>query len=214
MFAKPLVKIAIAYAWGRRDQPDPGVLRDKRWKALRTFAVKAHEEALRRYERRMRQMKLSSPMYLEDEDALGTVGKRRQRLSGKNGVAITKVYAPVTRRLRAGAGRFIWEDILQRINEADILIFDLTPRKGEETTASNVVLELGAALAVSPSKPVFPVIDNAARFKQLVPSDLCGLIVGVIPDNGSAQDRALYSAIVERIADCVERKLIRGFCRP
>ena len=48
--------------------------------------------------------------YLEDEDAWHC-RKTATAIVWQNGVAITKGGAPVTRRLRAGAGRFIWEDI-------------------------------------------------------------------------------------------------------
>jgi len=42
-----------------------------------------------------------------------------------------------------------------------------------------------------------------------MPSDLDGLIVGVIASDRIVQDRALYSAIAEKIAESVEA---RGFC--
>jgi hypothetical protein len=210
MAAQPIIQIVIAYAWGRNHLPDPGLSKDKRWRALRSFAIKAHQEALRRCARRLRQMELASPTYLEDQ-ADGVCGKQKRlrKLPIRTGVSISSAYVPVTRRLRAGAGRFIWEDILQRIIMADILIFDLTPRSGEKMPASNVLLELGAAMAMCPPKPVFPVVDNINRIKQLMPSDLDGLIVGVIASDRIVQDRALYSAIAEKIAESVEA---RGFC--
>ena len=208
MTKQPVINIVIAYAWGRSDLPDPGLANDKRWKALRAFAVKAHRAALSRCAKRFQQMQNASPDYVEDEspewpaEKLGSPGR-----SAKANLSIAGAYVPVTRRLRAGAGMFVWEDILRRIKEADVLIFDLTPRKGENAPAANVLLELGAAMAIHPRKPVFPVVDHHNRIKDLLPSDLAGLIVGVVPNEDKIQDRALYAAIAEQIAGCVERKL-------
>ena len=207
MTKQPVINIVIAYAWGRSDLPDPGLAKDKRWKALRAFAVKAHRAALSRCAKRFQQMKNASPDYVEDESPEWTTHKlRAPGRTAKAKLSITGAYVPVTRRLRAGAGMFIWEDVLRRISDADVLIFDLTPRAGQKSPAANVLLELGAAMAIHPRKPVFPVVDQHSRIKDILPSDLAGLIVGVVPNEDKIQDRALYAAVAEQIAGCVERK--------
>ena len=207
MAKQPIINIVIAYAGGRSDFPDPGVATDKRWKALRAFAVKAHRAALSRCAKRFQQMRNASPDYVEDESTEWPAGiAHYPGRSAKVKLSIVGAYIPVTRRLRAGAGMFIWEDVLRRIKDADVLIFDLTPREGDNAPSPNVLLELGAAMILHPRKPVFPVVDQRSRITKLLPSDLAGLIVGVVANEDKIQDRALYAAVAEQIAGCVERK--------
>lgn len=75
-------------------------------------------------------------------------------------------------RLRGTHGQFLLQDLRERIQSADILIFDIGPRDGAGFN-QNVLIELGMALAATPPKHVF-------ILKQLradLPSDLQGFLV-------------------------------------
>jgi len=87
------------------------------------------------------------------------------------------------RRLRASHGRFIWESIREKIEKADVLIFDVAaiPEQiGEigsevqyQALNGNVVLELGAALAKDRAKIL---LLCPQQLTGMLPSDLSGLL--------------------------------------
>ena len=89
-------------------------------------------------------------------------------------------------QLRATAGEFAWNSIKKRINECDILVFDITPTKSvkagrrrrlasraaAKVVTPNVWLELGYALAKKDN--VF-VVHSKPNGHADLPSDLGGL---------------------------------------
>ena len=110
------------------------------------------------------------------------------------------------RRLRATTGLFTWESIREAIAASDVLVFDITPTKPPEmkgasyTVSPNVWMELGYALALG--KKVF-VVHRDGHGHQSLPSDLGGLIVGSIPDDGKVRDLSLRMALVNHLRDLI-----------
>jgi len=86
------------------------------------------------------------------------------------------------RRLRASHGCFIWESIREKIEKADVLLFDVAaiPKPiGEigseieyQALNENVILELGAAMAKSRAKIL---LLCPHQLTKVLPSDLKGL---------------------------------------
>ena len=79
------------------------------------------------------------------------------------------------RRLRASAGKTMLESILKRIDDSEIIIFDISEKN------PNVFLELGIALACS-ARNKYPLIylikkRNAESLLSQLPSDLQGYFV-------------------------------------
>lgn len=83
------------------------------------------------------------------------------------------------RRLRASHGRFIWSDILSKMKSADVLIFDIAKAPADASHQrvefnSNVLLELGATLALPEKKQVLVLCPS--ELKSQLPSDLSGFL--------------------------------------
>jgi hypothetical protein len=111
------------------------------WKALRKFLKKVEQEALKRAD-----SELKREGYTDSRNSADALKKR------------VRIF-----RLRATVGPFAWNSIKKRINECDILVFDITPaksgkagRRRRETSRAaakivtpNVWLELGYAFGRS-----------------------------------------------------------------
>ena len=80
------------------------------------------------------------------------------------------------RRLRASHGCFVWDSILSKIKAADILIFDVADKKEEGRFNQNVLLELGASMALGNKKVLVMCPDGMLR---KFPSDLSGLCLSL-----------------------------------
>ena len=82
-------------------------------------------------------------------------------------------------RLRASHGRFIWDSVREKIQKADVLLFDVAALSEDGAHASqasfniNVVLELGAAVMNPKSKIL---VMCPTELKDRWPSDLSGLL--------------------------------------
>jgi hypothetical protein len=206
----------VGYAWGRNTggKADPALGEDTRWRQLHRYLKRVHLTARRKWVKRW-----SDPQSGMDDDedliekkivvaSLGAKADGAGVKGGKKpewpvlpkGAPGSADYRPEIHRLRAASGSFLWLDISRRIREADILVFDLTPREGGSQSAPNVLLELGAALSGN-DKPVFIVLDPASshRRDELIPSDLQGLTVGIISGGEKTPDRSLYSALTGAI---------------
>lgn len=189
--------IAVGYAWGTSTIHD-----DKRWMVLRDFLCDAQTEARKRYKARI---KSSGKI---ESDGYEITATQKPTGTGKIELDPTHDYRGRVTRLRATVGRNILDSIRTRIESADILVFDLTPRKGEKQPNSNVLLELGIAMARPMPVPVYAIVDDQTKRKKIIPSDLQGLIIGEVlskeaKENGTrnkkCQDRSLRMAIVNEL---------------
>ncbi len=183
------INVGVGYGWHGE------VRKDRRWKALRKFLEKVEQEALKRAE-----SELKREGYTVSRNTADTL---------KNRVRIF--------RLRATLGQFAWTSIKIRIDECDILVFDITPTKSvkagrrrrvasraaAKVVTPNVWLELGYALGWK--EHVFVVHAKPNGHKDL-PSDLQGLIVGHVPTNSVQSDKALRMKLMNTLRkDLVER---------
>jgi predicted nucleotide-binding protein len=115
-------------------------------------------------------------------------------------------------RLRATVGQFAWNGIKKRINECDILVFDITPTKSSKAgrrrreasraaakiVTPNVWLELGYAYGRKGEEHVF-VVDAKPNGHTDLPSDLQGPIVGHITADGVQSDKSLRMKLVNTL---------------
>ncbi len=124
----------------------------------------------------------------------GVVRDVSSRLAAK-GLVESGARVAEVRRLRASAGRCLMESILEDIECADVLAFDLTPRIGEAAGPANVLVELGAALALD--KRVFLAAASPKRIVMRC-SDVSGHYVA--PIAGTKFDASLRMALVHAIA--------------
>ena len=173
--------IAVGYSWA------PNLKKDKRWVDLKKGLLGIQQEVLKRWES---QVVKPDEIELEAEVILDKTAR-------STNVMKEMAYHLEIKRLRSAPGRMIWPTICERIQRADLVVMDLTPREGEESTRPSVLLELGYALAQESSGlPVYVVVSDYANQKHLVPSDLQGLHVGVIPVGGVIADASLRRALV------------------
>jgi len=98
-------------------------------------------------------------------------------------------------RLRATSGNTVWQSIKSRIEAADLLVLDITPRRGK-STQPNLLLELGCALAVKPADKII-IVSSRAEGHKLLPSDLQGFFV--FQCCGKREDEGLRAKIVGAI---------------
>jgi hypothetical protein len=98
------------------------------------------------------------------------------------------------RKLRASAGHYVLESIEDAIAEADVLIFDLSPRPGEIAGPANVLLELG--ISVAQRHRVFLASERPSRTMAAC-SDLAGLYVARI--TGKSVEQSLRMALASRV---------------
>jgi hypothetical protein len=98
------------------------------------------------------------------------------------------------RKLRATPGQYVFDAILEDIEEADVLVFDLTPREGELSGPANVLIEVGAALALE--RRVFLASESPGKV-ALLSSDLSGHQIGRV--RRGKLDQSLRMAILNRI---------------
>lgn len=179
-----MVSVVVAYSW------DGEVSKDSRWRALRTALRTMAEEA------RKRAAKSSTAGVVIEDDTL-QLGDSNLPVPKNREHEVPQVRI---NRLRAQAGAFAWDSICERIRAADLAVVDLTPTKTnsgstERHTSSNVWLELGVALSSKPAGRVFAVHRDSNGHEH-VPSDLKGLIIGCVGDQGRAKDRSLRMAVV------------------
>ncbi len=98
------------------------------------------------------------------------------------------------RKLRATPGQYVFDAIVEDIEEADVLIFDLTPRKGELAGPANVLIEVGAALALE--RRVFLASECPVKV-GVHSSDLAGYQIGRV--SRGKLDQSFRMAILNRI---------------
>lgn len=98
------------------------------------------------------------------------------------------------RKLRASAGGTLMGSILEDIGEADVLAFDLSPRVGEQSGPGNVLIEVGAALALK--KHVF-LASSASVTRICGCSDVAGHYVAKI--SRKKFDPSLRMALVHAV---------------
>lgn len=196
---KPIT-ISVAYCWSNSDE----------WGHMRTFLNNVVREAQQRWVGRL---KRSGELEFEDTEDLG----------GSNPVPAEMPFRCGVRRLRAGAGRFAWTDICNRIKNSDLLLFDITPATDEEKTRDNVMLELGYAKCLSEYThcPVIVTATDGARYAEWVPSDLQGMILaGYAEPTRSQRSRssvvsnpALRMAVVSELIRIFDRVYIESLRR-
>ncbi len=182
------IKIGVGYAWGESPRSD-------RYSQIGKYLRKAAEEG-----------KCRALRSLEDTFALEDDGDEAIAEPAVGALALLLPIVEVC-RLRATVGEFTWAGITRRIDECDLLVFDLTPRAHADCVgdiALNVFLEIGYALGRE--KRIFLVHEDSEGFHE-VPSDLRGLILGYLPDGEKVVDRSLWMAVVNavrrRIVDVV-----------
>lgn len=182
------ITVGVGYGWS-------GKLRnDIRWKALRRFLTAVEEQARNRAIRDL------------TKDAA---------IDSRVSVTSDNLVAGRIRRLRATVGEQSWSSIKTAISNYDILVFDITPTKSikssrsarrrirQKLTSPNVWLEIGYALGQK--KTVF-LVHSKARGHRDLPSDLQGLIVGHLPDDGAQVDVSLRN----RLTNAMARVLVAG----
>ena len=174
------IDVGVGYGWSG------GIHKDLRWKALRKYLKKIEQEALKRADSELK-------AYTHSRSTADALRYGHVRIL----------------RLRATVGQFTWSSIKKRINECDILIFDITPTKSVKSghrrrlasraaakvVAPNVWLELGYALAQKDENKVFVVHAKPNGHADL-PSDLRGLIVGHVPADSVESDKSLRMKLV------------------
>lgn len=99
------------------------------------------------------------------------------------------------RRLRARAGGCVLHGISTAINEADVLVFDLTPKRARSSSPcfnSNVMIELG--IARGKGKPCV-LISSDPKLYGTLPSDLAGQIVLCYRESKRQDQQALRSTV-------------------
>ncbi len=187
---KPIT-ISVAYCWSNIEE----------WAHMRAFLNNVVKEAQRRWVGRLKRSG-----ELEFEDA--------EDLEGPDHPPAEMPFRCSVRRLRAGAGRFAWIDICNRIKNSDLLLFDITPATNEKKTRDNVMLELGYAKCLSEYThcPIIVTATDGARYAEWVPSDLQGMILaGYAEPSRSKRQAAVASSSALRMA--VVSELIRIFDR-
>ena len=184
------INIGVGYGWSG------GIHKDLRWKALRKYLKKIEQEALKRAASELTKEAHIHPRSLAD-------APKYVRIS----------------RLRATAGEFAWNSIKKRINECDILVFDITPTKpvkagrrrrlpsraAAKVVTPNVWLELGYALAQKDN--VF-VVHSKPNGHADLPSDLGGLIVGHVPDDSVESDKSLRMRLANTLRKCLVARAV------
>lgn len=182
--------IAVGYSWDGGD-----VRNDQRWKTLKKYCMDIQKIAMTTWQRRA-------------QNVFSDIEPGEVTISSKCDVPASKApYRPEVRRLRASVGSFIWESIKEHIHQADILIFDLKPTSRGGRPSLNVFLELGYALPLVEAKPIF-VVGTAAEIKKVdrMISDLKGLMLGIIPEDGAMTDISLRSSMIGVCMEIATRK--------
>jgi hypothetical protein len=178
------INVGVGYGWKGE------VGKDLRWKALRKFLKKVEQEALKRADSEL---------------------KREGYTDSRNSADALKKCVRIF-RLRATVGQFAWNSIKKRINECNILVFDITPTKSSKAgrrrreasraaakiVTPNVWLELGYAYGRKGEEHVF-VVDAKPNGHTDLPSDLQGLIVGHITADGVQSDKSLRMKLVNTL---------------
>jgi nucleoside 2-deoxyribosyltransferase len=185
--ARGPLRIGVGYGWEDGKHP----LSDARWTALREFLRSAAKDARTRAAAAHRRA-----VVIEDEEVTDA-----DLPSDESLVAGDVIRGVTVARLRATVGDFTWESVTQHIDDCDVLVFDVTPTKRlfeteQLTVAPNVWLELGYAL--HSKKPVYVVHESEKGHRDL-PSDLKGLMVGLIGNDGKMPDASLRMSLVGTI---------------
>lgn len=137
--------------------------------------------------------------------ALKSIAKDASDRLRSAGYEVAAAGAVEVRKLRATPGQYVLDAILEDIEEADLLIFDLTPRKGELAGPANVLIEIGAALALE--RRIF--LASECPGKVVVhSSDLAGHQIGRV--GRGKLDRSLRMAILNRVLRDWRRRHARG----
>lgn len=100
----------------------------------------------------------------------------KKRAAGQSWAAAAQLPGKLVegRRLRATPALTVLQGIELSIESADILLFDLTPETGHAQGKSNVLLELG--IAIAKKKEVYVCHRGTVKL-EAVPSDLQGILV-------------------------------------
>lgn len=112
-------------------------------------------------------------------------------------------------RLRATAGSYLLDGIIDRLNNCDALIFDITNHN------PNVMFELGIAIIASrqlKSRKVFIICEGKDLKSANVPSDLQGYFISLYEiKNNKAEfhdNNSLAMSIISEIADKFNKSYI------
>ncbi len=100
------------------------------------------------------------------------------RFDGKNGKNLK--YNINYRRLRSSAGRSILDSIMAKINNSQVIIFDISEKN------PNVMLELGIALALSKENPfhsIYLICKKGEPLPKDIPTDLHGYFISEYTHN-------------------------------
>ncbi len=192
--ARGPVRIGVGYQWD-----GDHALSDARWKVLRTFlettARAARNSAIRAAGRSV-VAEDDEQTVVDDVAAVAAEEERVEEREREHGVRQVTVA-----RLRATVGDFIWSSVTRHIDDCDVLVFDITPKKAVEgnskpMVAPNVWLEFG--YAHGRGKPVYA-IHQAWDKDHPPPSNLHGLMIGTIPEDGKMFDNSLRMALVNTL---------------
>jgi hypothetical protein len=187
-------KVGVGYAWH-----EDGARKDARWIALRRFVQACAKVGVDKFDKGLAQAG-GSTSFPDEADAV--VPKKPTHKSA--------VLVECT-RLRGTAGAWLWGSIVEHIDRADVAIFDLAaPAKPPDTrhpgTAHNVLLELGYALKAKCSSRVFVISDKYDS--TVVPSDLKGYAIGIVPTNIAATDQSLRNRLANVICEVLSEKTL------
>ena len=128
------------------------------------------------------------------QPALASIAKDASSRLRNAGYEVAADGAVEVRKLRATPGQYVFDAIVEDIEEADVLIFDLTPRNGELAGPANVLIEVGAALALE--RRVFLASEYPGKV-VVHSSDLAGHQIGRV--SRGKLDQSLRMAILNRI---------------
>ena len=184
------LRIAVGYSWDGGE-----VHNDQRWKTLQKYCTNIQQSAMATWQKR-------------EQNIFTDIEPGAEAISSKCDVPASKApYRPEVRRLRASVGSFIWESITEHIHQADILIFDLKPKSKGGHPSLNVFLELGYALHLVKAKPIF-VVGTDAEINEIdkTISDLKGLMIGKIPENGAMTDISLRNSMIGACMEIATQK--------
>lgn len=130
------------------------------------------------------------------------------------GIAVIRPFVNY-KRLGASAGRLVFDGVYYKIQNADILIFDISEGN------PNVFIELGIALALQRENGKTRIFligrktKNISRIEKLLPSDLQGAFVSeYVLQNGKItfKDRnSLRSSIIKELKEIYNSRLESGF---
>jgi len=190
---KPVyLRVGVGYAWH-----NGAVTKDTRWISIRKFVQSCADVGIRKFEKGY--SKSGKVVFPDDNQLISQTDHDHS--------SYVRVECA---RLRGTAGSWMWGSIVEHIENADILIFDLAARADLDParhpgTSHNVLLELGYALKSKSSSQIFIISDQYDE--GTTPSDLNGYTVGLVPLKGAVTDQSLRNRLANVVCKVLSEKM-------